>query len=218
MTMLPPPGTPFPRIGGFSVDPERDSADPWRQSLRERMLAARVVLLSGFLDHEAANRAAVELMTLDATGDDPVRVRVDCSGGTTDAALVLVDVIDLLGVEVHTLCAGQAIGPAVAVVAVSDERSATENSRFRLVEPTVSFSGGPGQIESAAEAHSSRLEKLRERLAEATHQPLEVIDGDMRAGRYFDASQAKEYGLIDEIARPVAKLVELPRRFGFRPS
>lgn len=218
MTMLPPPGTPFPRIGGFSVDPGRDGADPWLQSLRERMLSERVVVLSGDLDHAVANRAALELMTLDATGDDPVRLRIDCGGGTIAAALVLVDVIDLLGVEVHALCAGQAIGPAVTVVAVSDRRCAMENSRFRLVEPTVSFAGRPREIESAAEAHASQLEKLRERLAEATHQPLDVIEGDMRAGRYLDASQAKDYGLIDEIARPVARVLELPRRFGFRPN
>lgn len=216
--MPPPPGAPFPRIGGFSVDPTRDPTDPWWQTLRERMLAERIVFLSGLLDDDAANRSAMELMTLDATGDDPVRLRVDCGGATLAAALALVDVIDLLGVDVHALCTGQAIGPAVAVVAVSHHRAATASSRFRLVEPTVSFRGRPREIESASHDHASQLKKLCARLARATHQPLEVIEADMRSGRYMTASEALRYGLIDEVVAPGARVIELPRRFGFRPG
>lgn len=218
MTIPPPPSAPFPRIGGFSVDPSRDRSDPWWQTLRERMLAERVVFVSGTLDHATANEVAVELMTLDATGDGPIRLRVHCSDGTLDAALVLVDVIDLLGVDVHALCAGQVIGPAVAVVAVSHRRSATAHSRLRLVEPRVEVSGRPSEIETAAEMHSSQLRRFRERLAEATHHPVEVIGTDMRAGRFFTAEQAVEYGLVDEVTAPEAQVLELPRRFGFRPN
>ena len=46
------------------------------------MLALRVVFVNGVLDGEAAARIAAELMTLDATGTDPVDVYVDCANGT----------------------------------------------------------------------------------------------------------------------------------------
>ncbi|HEY6426288.1 MAG TPA: hypothetical protein VIX84_03565, partial [Acidimicrobiales bacterium] len=47
-------------------------------ALSRRLFAQRVVLLHGPLDDLSLTRASAELMTLDADGDDPVTLRVDC--------------------------------------------------------------------------------------------------------------------------------------------
>ena len=40
-------------------------------------------------------------MTLDASGDGAVDLQIDSSGGSTGAALALMDIVDLLGVPVR---------------------------------------------------------------------------------------------------------------------
>ncbi len=71
------------------------------------MLAQRVVLLHGTLDERPVIRVSAELMTLDAEGDDPVTLRVDCGEAALAPALTLMDVIELMGVPVRALCLGQ---------------------------------------------------------------------------------------------------------------
>lgn len=218
MTLPPHPGAPFPTIGGFSTDPSRDTSDPWAQTLRERMFSERVVLMCGDLDHDLASDVCLQLMALDASGDDPVQLRVDSGGGALDAAFAVIDVIDLLGVDVRATCAGRAIGPSVGVLAVAGRRLATPHSRLRLLEPLVSFAGAPDEIERCVRHRRDQLSRFCTRLASATGQPLEKIEADMRSGRYLSAEEALEYGLIDEIARPDARVLQFPRPFGFRRS
>jgi len=205
-------------IGGFSTDPSRDPTDPWQQSLRDRMFVERVVFVSDFLDDRTATETAMLLMTLDANGDEPVNLHVDCSGGTLEAAFVLVDVIDLLGVDVHVVCAGQVAGPAIGVVAVARKRRATTHTRFRLTEPRLEISGRPREIEASMEHHRAQLKRFYERIAQAARRPLDTVEADMRAGLYMNAEEAVSYGLIDEVVRPDAKVLDFPRRLGFRPN
>ena len=97
--------------------------------LSRRLLAQRVVLLHGPLDDLSVTRVAAELMTLDAEGDDPVTLRVDCGEAALAPALTLMDVIELMGVPVRALCLGQVGGGAVGVVAVCAHRAAMPSTR-----------------------------------------------------------------------------------------
>src|SRR5262245_62015009 len=114
-------------------------SDPtnWYDSLRARMFDLRTISITGRLDDEGASRVEVELMTLDANGDDEIQVLIDSGEGTLDAALTLIDVVDLLGVPVHATCLGRAEGPALAVLAVASKRSATPHCRLRASEPSA---------------------------------------------------------------------------------
>ena len=84
-------------------------------------------------------------MTLDATGDDPIQLHIDSPGGTLEAAMCLIDVIDLLGVELTATCIGQAAGPALGPLVVAHHRRATPHARFRLCRAGLRAVGpGPG--------------------------------------------------------------------------
>lgn len=217
MTLPPRPGAPFPYTGGRSLDPEKDATDPWLETLRERMLEERTVFVSGFLDEVVAGRAALELMTLDAGGDDVVKLHIDCPGAALEPAFALMDVVDAMGVDVHAMCLGQVVGPAVGVLAVCHERSATAHSRLRLVEPPLELSGRPRDIDAGLEDHKSRRRRFCERLAQASGQTADAISADMGRGLYMSAEEAKGYGLLDKVVSPDARVLPFPRRLGFRP-
>ena len=196
-----------------------DPNENWHRSVRERLFAQRVAFLWGWLDDTTVNEVAAQLMTLDATGDEPVHLHLDSPGGTLGAALSLIDVIDLLGVELHATCVGQLVGPPVGVLAVAHQRRCTPHARFRLRDPEVEFQGPARDLEAFAAAHNDQLHRFRARLADAVRQPAERIARDMDAGRFLDADQALEYGLVDDIcARPAAVYPLYPRPLGFRPQ
>jgi ATP-dependent Clp protease, protease subunit len=170
--------------------------------LQEKLFERRIVLVTGRLDADLAAEAAAALLTLDATGDEPIELHVDSPDGTLEAAFVLIDTIDLLHATLRAHGRGQVGGPAIGVVAAADHRSASPHTRFRLFQPTAQFSGTPDQIASDSRQQQELLWRFHARLAQVTGRPAEEIAEDMRRRRYLDAGEALAYGLIDEISGP----------------
>ncbi len=196
---LEPPGSPHPL--------------EW---MRRQQFDRRVVVLSGTLDDRMATEVAAELMTLDATGDDPVELQIDSADGSVDAALALMDVIDLMGVPVHAWCTGRAGGPVVGVLAVCDKRTASPHARLQLAEPRVEFDGDARSVGHRANEHLRRWRAFCARLAEAAGRTVEAVSDDAARGRYLSADEAVGYGILDEVAG--ADITRLPgARIGFRP-
>jgi len=203
-----PPGGPF----------DAEPKDRSRQSVRDRLFDQRVVFLWGTLDDALAGHLAAELMTLDATGDDPIHLHIDSPGGTLEAALCLVDVIDLLGVELTATCVGQAVGPAIAPLAVAHHRRATPHARFRLSEPVFDRAGSARDLDAWATSQRAQLRRFCARVAMSLNTSAQAFETDLATGRFLDANQALEYGLVDEICGPGARVYPLPGpRLGFTP-
>jgi ATP-dependent Clp protease, protease subunit len=167
--------------------------------LQEKLFERRILLVTGRLDDDLAAEAAAAVMTLDAIGDEPIDLHLDSPGGTLESAFVLIDTLDLLRATLRAHCRGQVGGPAIGVAAAADHRSASPHTRFRLFQPTAQFSGTPDQIASRSRQQQELLWRLHARLAQLTGRPAEEIAEDMRRGRYLDAREALDYGLIDEI-------------------
>jgi ATP-dependent Clp protease protease subunit len=157
-------------------------------------------------------------MTLDASGDDPVHLHVDCPGSTLEAAFSLIDVIDLLGVDVIATCVGQAVGPALGPLAVAHHRRATPHARFRLAEPVLRGAGRAGELQAWADSQRAQMRRFCDRLAKAVGQPVDTVAADLATGRFLDAEAARAYGIVDEICAPGGRVYPLPGRpLGFRP-
>jgi ATP-dependent Clp protease protease subunit len=167
--------------------------------LQEQLFERRIVLVTGRLDNVAAARAAAAFLTLDARESRPIKLHLDSPGGALGAAFVLVDTADILRSELRVLCRGQVGGAAIAVVAAADHRTAAPHTRFHLAQPTEKFTGTPEEIAAQSRQQQELLWKLYGFLARRTGQPAEEIAEHMRRGRYLNAREALDYGLIDEI-------------------
>jgi ATP-dependent Clp protease, protease subunit len=167
--------------------------------LQEQLFDQRIVLVRGRLDDDAAAHGAATLLALDASGDQPIELHLDSPDGTLEAAFVLIDTADTLRSMLRVLCRGQVGGPAMGVVAAADHRAAMPHARFYLRQPTTRFTGSPEEIAAVSRQQQELLWQLCARLAQRTGRPAEEIAENMRRGRYFDAREALDYGLIDEI-------------------
>jgi ATP-dependent Clp protease, protease subunit len=167
--------------------------------LQEQLFERRIVLVTGRLDDDVAARAAAALMALDAAGDRPIELHLDSPDGTLGAAFVVIDTVEALRAALRVRCRGQVGGPAIGIVAAADHRAAAPHTRFHLSQPTARLTGTPDEIAAQSRQQQDLLWRLYGRLARRTGRPAEEIAEDMRRGRYLDAREALEYGLIDEV-------------------
>jgi ATP-dependent Clp protease protease subunit len=174
--------------------------------LEERMFSQRIVLLQGPVVAQVANRAAATLLTLDALGTDPVRMHVNAPEGELSAVFALVDALDAMRAPVHATVIGEVGGAAVGVYLAARRRLAYPHARFRLTEPnSEGVNGTADQVAAAAGRYLRALEDLVVRVATATGQPRSRVEDDFGAGRLMDATEAREYGLVDEIVPPTLR-------------
>jgi ATP-dependent Clp protease protease subunit len=190
--------------------------------LARRLLDQRVVLLHGPLNDAVATKAAAELMMLDAEGDDPVTLRVDCGEAPLALALTLMDVVELMGVPVRALCLGQVGEGAAGIVAVCARRSAMPSARFSLSEPATRFESHVRNVAQWAELRAEERRRFCARIGAAVGKPPTVVEDDLTRGRFLSATEALEYGLLDEVAQADAAIRRLPGAegppIGFRPN
>ncbi len=207
---------PGPVSGGVGLPPESLS-----DVLARRMLAQRVVLLHGPLDGLSTTRVSAELMTLDAEGDDPVTLRVDCGEAALAPAMTLMDVIELMGVPVRALCLGQVASGAIGGVAVCAHRAAMPSTRFSWCAPATQLQAPVRNGAQWAERRAGARERFCARVGAACGRPPATVEADLEHGRFLDAVEAVEYGLLDEVCRPDAPVGRLPGAgpppMGFRP-
>jgi ATP-dependent Clp protease, protease subunit len=202
-----PPDPPFPRHTPWLPEPRPAAPGPVSASasmvmgvrdwLGERLLDQRVIALAGDLDDDTVNRTVAALALLDATGDEPVRLRLSGASADLDAALPIVDALDLMGAPVHATVLGTLTGPAIALLAVADHRVAGPHAVLQLREPTTGRGLHGRELESWAVEHGRQLHRLHERLAAACGRPVAEIAADMAAGLVLTAQEAKDYGLLD---------------------
>jgi len=167
--------------------------------MTDELFERRIVRVTGRLDDDAAAKAAATLLALDASESRPIELYLNSPDGALEATVVLIDTADTLRSALRVLCLGQVGGPVIAVTAAADHRAAAPHARFRLSQPTARFAGTPQEIAAQNRQQQDLLWKLYGRLAWRTRRPAEEIAEDMRRGRYLDAREALEYGLIDEI-------------------
>lgn len=192
------PGRPEPArspLPGFPFVAPPPTLGDAEDRLRER----GILLLSGFLDGAAAQRAAAALMLLDAEHDGPVRLHLGCPDGDLDGALLLAETVDLLTLDTTALVTGVLGGPVLAVLAAAGRREAHRHALIRLQEPTGSAAGRADRLAADAEQHARQVAQLHERLAGATGRDAGEIAADLRAGRLLSAEQAVDYGLLDAV-------------------
>jgi ATP-dependent Clp protease protease subunit len=194
------PGTPAPGEPG-PVPGTRvwmNPHDDYQDKLFERLLEKRIIMATGGLDDSAATRISAQLLTLDAEGDDPIRLELQNLRSDLGPALAVMGVLDVVRVPVHAHAGGETHGAALGVLAACPRRLAYPNASFAFAEPRLEF-GGTVTAVTERQRHAERmLDSLYYRIAEATGREADEIREDARRGRTLTTAEAIGYGLIQD--------------------
>jgi len=209
-----PPSSPPARPEPAPASPVRVWVDPlanWQASLHERLLEKRIVLASGTLDDEAAARLSAQLLTLDAEGDQPIRLELQNLRAELAAALTVMGILDVLRVPVHACVSGEIGGPALGILASCAQRTGYPNATFTLAEPRLQFGGTVTAVTARQQQMTRMLDTLYFRLAEVTGRETDEIREDARRRRSLTTAQAIGYGLIQAQEAPPGPANPAPR-------
>ena len=170
-----------------------------------RLLRDNIIFLGTPIDDNIANVVIAQLLFL--AGEDPekdIQLYINSPGGSITAGLAIYDTMQYIKNDVSTLCIGQAasMGAFLLMAGKKGKRFALPNSRILIHQPLIMGGGISGQA-TEIDIHAREILRLREMMnkiqAEHTGQTLEQIERDTDRDFIMNSTQAKEYGLIDDI-------------------
>jgi ATP-dependent Clp protease protease subunit len=180
----------------------RDYTRQRQMGIGDLLLENRIVFLDGVITDSTANLIVMKLLYLQSENrHQDIHLYVNSPGGSVTATMAIYDTMQFLECDVATYCVGLAASGGAILVAggTSKKRYALPHSKMMIHQPYGEVGGQVSDIEIQANDILRTREILNDILAKHTGQPMEVIAKDTDRDRYLTASEAKEYGLVDEI-------------------
>ncbi len=169
-----------------------------------RLLKDRIIFLGGPINDQVANSVIAQLLFLEH--EDPkkdIKLYVNSPGGVVSAGLAIYDTMQHIKPDVSTICVGMAasMGAVLLAAGKKGKRFALPNSEVLLHQVLGGVEGQAVEVEIAARQILKIKDKLNQILAKHSGQPMSKIEKDTDRDFYLNASEAKEYGIIDEIIK-----------------
>jgi ATP-dependent Clp protease protease subunit len=170
--------------------------------LAARLLHQRIIVLGAEVDDPVANRLCAQLLLLSA--EDPrsdISLYINSPGGSVSAGLAIYDTMRLIPNDVSTLAMGLAgsMGQFLLSAGTPGKRFSLPHAQILMHQGSAGFGGTAADVEIYAEQLERIGTTLLRLISEHTGQPYETVERDSRRDRWFDAEQARAYGLIDHI-------------------
>lgn len=167
-----------------------------------RLLKDRIIFIGTPIDDYVANLVIAQMLFLqmeDVSKD--INVYINTPGGSVTAGLAIYDTMQFVKCDVATYCVGQAssMGALLLAAGSKGKRHALPNSRIMIHQPWGGIQGAAEDISRHAREILKLRDKINEILARHTGQPLEKIQKDTDRDYFMSATEAKEYGIIDEV-------------------
>ncbi len=167
-----------------------------------RLLKDRIIFLGAPIDDVFSNLVIAQLLFLEA--EDPekdINLYINSPGGSVTAGLGIYDTIQYVKPPITTICLGQAasMGALLLAAGTTGKRFALPNARVMIHQPMGGFQGQATEVD----IHAREILKIRERLnqifSKHSGQPLDKISRDTERDYFMSGTEAKDYGLIDEV-------------------
>lgn len=168
-----------------------------------KLFEERIIFLGTQVDDASANDIMAQLLVLE--GQDPDRditMYINSPGGSFTSLMAIYDTMQYVRPDVQTVCLGQAASAAAVLLAAGapGKRAALPNARVLIHQPATG--GVQGQV-SDLEIQAQEIERMRklmeETLARHTGRSAEQIRLDTDRDKILTASEAVDYGIIDQV-------------------
>jgi ATP-dependent Clp protease protease subunit len=171
-------------------------------SVYERLLRERIIVLGQQVDDAIANQISAQLLLLAAEDDSSdITLYINSPGGSVSAGMAIFDTMELIKPDVSTVVMGLAasMGQFLATAGAPGKRYALPHSQIMMHQPLGGLGGTETDITIRAESMRKLKRQLAELIAERSGQTVEKITEDSDRDRWFDPDEAVEYGLIDSV-------------------
>ncbi len=189
-------------MGLIPIVIEQSSRGERAFDIYSRLLRDRIVFLGTAINDDVANVIIAQMLFLESEDPDKdIHFYVNSPGGLVTAGLAVYDTMQYIKPKVSTLCMGQAASMAAILLAAGEKgkRFALPHARIMLHQPMGGFQGQATDVDIQAKEILRMREELNNILVEHTGKPFDQIHRDTDRDFFMSGSQAKDYGLIDEV-------------------
>ena len=167
-----------------------------------RLMMDRIIFLGDAVHEGIANIIQAQLLFLQSTdAKRDIQIYINSPGGSVYAGLGIYDTMQYIAPDVATICTGMAASMAAVLLCAGAEgkRAALPHSRVMIHQP----SGGAQGVASDMEINLREMLKLKKELydiiSKHSGQTYDWVEKASDRDYWMIASEAKEYGMIDEV-------------------
>jgi ATP-dependent Clp protease, protease subunit len=167
-----------------------------------RLMMDRIIFLGYPIMDEVANIVTAQLLFLESTDRSrDIQMYINSPGGSVYAGLGMYDTMQFVSPDISTICTGMAasMGAVLLCAGAHGKRTALKHSRVMIHQPSGGVGGQASDIEITVNEVRKLKKELYEIIAHHTGQDAEKVAVDCDRDHWMIASEAKEYGLVDEV-------------------
>ena len=167
-----------------------------------RLMMDRIIFLGRPVDDYVANVIQAQLLFLDSTDNKrDIQLYINSPGGSVTAGLGIYDTMQYINAEVATICTSMAASMASVLLSAGQKgkRTALPHSRVMIHQPSGGMQGQFSDMEITYNLFKNMQKELYQIMSSHMGQPYEKILEDCDRDNWMSATQAKEYGVVDEV-------------------
>ena len=166
-----------------------------------RLLRERIVFVTGEVEDQMASLIVAQLLFLESENSQDISMYINSPGGVVTAGMAIHDTMQYIKPKVRTVCVGQAASMGSFLLAAGEPgmRVALTNARIMIHQPSGGAQGMASDIEIQAKEILRIRHRMNELMARYTGQTVEAIETAVERDKFFGASEAKDFGLVDEV-------------------
>ena len=174
-----------------------------------RLLKERLIFVTGPIEDHMASLITAQLLFLEAENPKKeISMYINSPGGVVTSGLAIYDTMQFIKPAVSTLCIGMAasMGSMLLTAGEKGMRFALPNARIMVHQPSGGFEGKVSDIERHAEDIIKMKRRLNEIYVRHTGQSYETIERTLDRDYFMNATEARDFGLIDKVLTDRAAL------------
>jgi len=167
-----------------------------------RLIMDRIIFLGMQVEENIGNIITAQLLFLESVdAKKDILLYVNSPGGSVYAGLGIYDTMQYVTPDVATICTGMAASMGAVLLAggAKNKRSALPHARIMIHQPSGGMQGQARDMEITLRQMQELRKDLYTILSHHTGKPYEQVEKDSDRDNWMRPTEAKEYGLIDEV-------------------
>tara|TARA_B110000014_G_scaffold261550_1_gene253498 strand:+ start:2305 stop:2916 length:612 start_codon:yes stop_codon:yes gene_type:complete len=181
---------------------EQSSRGERAYDIYSRLLKERIIFLVGPVNDSVSTLITAQLLFLESENPKKeISFYINSPGGLVTSGLGIYDTMQYIKPSVSTLCIGQAssMGSFLLAAGEKGKRFSLPNSRIMVHQPSAGYQGQATDIEIHAKEIMALKERLNKIYSKHTKKSEDQIKKALERDNFMSPSEAKEFGLIDEV-------------------
>ena len=172
-----------------------------KSRLQEQLLKTRSIIISGEINQALAEKVMTQLLLLQEAGDEPIKLFINSQGGHVEAGDTIHDMIRFVRPRVLVIGTGWVASAGITIFLAADkeDRYSLPTTRYMIHQPLGGVQGQASDIMIEADEIVKMRGRINRMISEATGQELAKVERDTQRNFWLDATEAKEYGIVEKI-------------------